>query len=338
MKNNKTLVSTLILVLSFLLILAACSSPTPNQESGLQKIRMANWSKPIVEQAPIYVAQEKGWFQEAGIDFEFIPGAGGGDAVTNIVAGNAEIAFANVEAVLLAAEKGAKLKSVYNIYPVNVFNVIAMKESGITKAEDLKGKKIGVYSLTSGTLQNLEVLLHSAGLSKNDVEIIATGVLNFAPLMEGQVDATAATDTGLWHAQQKGLGEVNTLWVKDVLNTPSDVFVVQEEYFEENQELIQKFLEVYKKSVQYSIDHPEEVAKIASTYAIDGKDEARNLSIIEIRNETSVNADTNEHGLGWLNLETLQQAEETYFNVGLIKQRIDVNEIFTNELVEQLGE
>jgi NitT/TauT family transport system substrate-binding protein len=337
-----------LLMISIIVILTACTSeaPTPNKtetSSETEKpakmvhIRMANWSKPLVEQAPIYVAQEKGWFQEAGIDFEMIPGAGGGDAVKNIIAGNAEIAFANVEAVLLAAENGAKLKAVYNIYPVNVFNVISLKANGITKAEDLKGKKIGVYSLASGTLQNLEVLLHSVGLTKNDVEIIPTGVLNFAPLMEGQVDATAATDTGLWHAQQNGLGEVNILRVKDILNTPSDVFVVQEKYYEENQDSIRKFLEVYKRSMQFTIQNPEEAAKIAIKYAIDGTDEQRNLSIIQIRNQTSMNEDTDQYGLGWINTEVLQQAEEVYLKIGLLKQHVDVNKIFTNELVEKLG-
>ncbi|GAA3326220.1 hypothetical protein GCM10020331_061230 [Ectobacillus funiculus] len=47
--------------------------------------------------------------------------------------------------------------------------------------------------------------------------------------MQGQVDATAATDTGLAVAKtKKGLGEVNVIDVKDHLNVPSDVFVVTE--------------------------------------------------------------------------------------------------------------
>lgn len=336
MKNSRMLKFTGFITISILLlILSACSSPLAKNEPV--KIRMANWSKPIVEQAPLYVAQEKGWFKEAGIEFEFVPGAGGGDAVKNIIAGNAEIAFANVEAILMAAEKGERLKAVYNIYPVNVFNVVSLKDSGITSARDLKGKKIGVYSLTSGTMQNLEVLLHSAGLTKQDVEIIPVGVLNFAPLLEGQVDATAATDTGLWQAQQSGIGEVNTLWVGDILSTPSDVFVVTEEYYNENKEVLQKFLEIYKKSMQYTIENPEEAAKISMNYAVDGQDEARNLSIIQIRNQTSVNKDTEKNGLGWINLDIIREAEKIYYDIGLLQQRVDINEIFTNELVEKLG-
>src|SRR5687768_9466822 len=175
----------------------AAASATP--------IRMACWSQPLSEQTNIFAAQEFGWFKEEGLDFKFIPGAGGGAAVKHVLAGNADVAFANIEPLLFAVENGSALKAVYNIYPQNVFNVVSLKTRQITTPEALKGKKIGVYSMESGTRHNLRIILRSVGLDVSDVEVIPTGVLNFAPLMQGQVDATAATDTGLWLAQQRGL-------------------------------------------------------------------------------------------------------------------------------------
>ena len=109
--------------------------------------------------------------------------------------------------MFFAADGGEKLKAVYNIYPQNVFNVVSPTSKNITKPQDLKGKRIGVYSLESGTRHNLRIILRSVGLDEKDVEVVPTGVLNFGPLLQGQVDATAATDTGLWAAQQQGLGD-----------------------------------------------------------------------------------------------------------------------------------
>ncbi|RXT05690.1 ABC transporter substrate-binding protein [Ammoniphilus sp. CFH 90114] len=339
-----------ILTLITAIGLTGCASSTPvsqpaqteakvEQSAAVQereKVRMASWSKPIAEQSNLYLAEEKGWFEEAGLEFEYIPGAGGGDAVKNIVAGNADIAFANVEAVLLAAEKGEKLKIIYNIYPENVFNLVSLKESNIASIEDLKGKNVGVYSLSSGTYQNLKVLLSSAGMTENDVTIIEAGVLNFGPLMNKQVDATAATDTGLYDAKQKGLGDVNVMEVKEVLNTPSDVFVVTEKTFNEKKEMLIKFLQVYRDSVKYTMEHPEEAAKVAVQAAIDGKDEARNLEIIKIRNAVSMNEEMKEKGLGWLNADILKEVEETYVNMGLLKGPVHIENMLTNEWVEQL--
>lgn len=318
---------------------AASPSPiaaAPAAGGALQKLRMACWSQPIVEQANIYACQEQGWFRDEGLDFEFMPGAGGGDALKNIVANNAEVAFTNLEPVFFALDQGSKLKAVYDIYPQNVFNVIALKSKGITTPQDLKGKKVGVYSKASGTYHNLLVLLRSAGLKESDVEVIASGVNNFGPLIQGQLDAQATTDTGLFLAQAAGLGEVDVQWVRDILNTPADGFVVTEEAFGGQKDLIRRFLRAYRKGTQWTLDQPDKAAEIAKKYAIDGQDLAKNLEIVKLRNASTVNVDTRQHGLGWFNLDTLKQVEQALFDLGLTKNRVEVGTVFTNELLQGL--
>ncbi len=93
----------------------------------------------------------------------------------------------------------------------------SLKSANISKPADLKRKKIGVYSPSSGTRQNLLVLLHQAGLSELMSQIVVTGLLNFAPPLQGQVDATAATDTGLLVGRHKGIGDVNVMEVRNYL-------------------------------------------------------------------------------------------------------------------------
>jgi NitT/TauT family transport system substrate-binding protein len=109
----------------------------PRRAHAATPIRMACWSQPISEQTNVFAAQEFGWFREAEIEFTFVPGAGGGAAVKNVLAGNADIAFANLEPLFFAADSGEKLKAVYNIYPQNVFNVVSPTSKNITKPQDL---------------------------------------------------------------------------------------------------------------------------------------------------------------------------------------------------------
>jgi NitT/TauT family transport system substrate-binding protein len=155
--------------------------------------------------------------------------------------------------------------------------------------------------------------------------------------MTKQVVATAATDTGLFDAQRNELGEVDIIEVKDVLNTPADVFVVTEKTFQEKKEKLVRFLQVYRDSVAYTIEHPEEAAEVAVSAAIDGQEVERNIEIINIRNQTSTNAEVNEKGLGWLNFDILQEVEETYYDLGLLSERVNIENFTTNELVEQLN-
>jgi NitT/TauT family transport system substrate-binding protein len=301
--------------------------------AGLTPIRMACWSQPLSEQTNIFAAQEFGWFKDVGLEFKFVPGAGGGAAVKHLLAGNADIAFANIEPLLFAVERGSDLKAVYNIYPQNVFNVVSLKTQNITKPEDLKGKKIGVYSMESGTRHNLRIMLRAVGLDESNVDVIPTGVLNFAPLMQGQVDATAATDTGLWLAQQRGLGEVNIIEARDYLNTPTDVFIVTSSFYETRQHDLKGFLQAYKHGTQWMMDHPDQAAEMAQKYAINGKDPKQNLEIIKIRNASSVSDGTREHGLGWFDIDLLVKVEQTFRELDLIKKQLDMRDIFTNELV-----
>lgn len=303
---------------------------------ALTPIRMSCWSQPLSEQAHIFAAQEFGWFREVGLDFTFVPGAGGGAAVKHVLAGNADIAFANIEPLLFAVESGEALKAVYNIYPQNVFNVVSLKSKNIVTPQDLKGKRIGVYSMESGTLHNLRIMLRAVGLQETDVDIVPAGVLNFGPLMQEQVEATAATDTGLWLAQQRGLGEVNVIWARDYLNTPTDVFIVKDDFYRTQQTLLRGFLKAYKRGAQWMLDKPEKAAQLAVKYAINGKEPSVNLEIIKIRNASSVSDATKQHGLGWFDLELLQKVESSFRELGLIKRPLDIRQIFTNELLQKL--
>src|SRR5262249_16861515 len=103
----------------------------------LETVRMACWSPKLSEEGNVFVSDEKGYFKEQGIALEWIPGQGSGDALKNMLAGNGDIAFCGPEALFFAADKGSKLKIVYDIYPQNAFNVFALKKMSITKPADL---------------------------------------------------------------------------------------------------------------------------------------------------------------------------------------------------------
>lgn len=302
---------------------------------ALDKVVVAGWSKPISEITNLLAEPDKGFFKAQGIDLGYVPGTGGGSAVRNMLSGAADVAFTDPASFYQALDKGEPLVAIYNIYPQNVFNVVAPVGRGIAKPEDLKGKTIGVYSLSSGTRQNLQVLLHQVGLTEADVTIKPTGLLNFAPVIQGQVDATAATDTGLYVGRLKGLGEVNVIEVKDSLNVPSDMFVVTADYYAANKPLLRRFLTAYRDSAAWMIAAPEEAAKIAVVRSINGRDEAVNLEIIRLRNLSAQSATTREKGLGHFDVDLLQRGADAFFELGLIQSRLDMSSVVKSDLLPE---
>ena len=182
------------------------------------KIRIGYW--PIAAGLPFYSALELGYFKEAGVNVEAQRFAGAQQIMEGMLSDRTDgsangTGSANIAIGELAAPGTFKIICSNPSNVKNVLDEMLVPINSTAKVmADLKGKRIGVYSLSSGTRQNLQVLLHQAGLSESDVTVVVTGLLNFAPLMQGQVDATAATDTGLLMGRQRGLGEVNVMEVR----------------------------------------------------------------------------------------------------------------------------
>lgn len=321
----------------FLLAAAAALPSLAVAQAAAEKITVAGWNKPIVEMMPLLVDADKGFYRAQGLAIDYVPGAGGGDAIRNILSGQADVAFTDPGSLFAALDKGEKLRAIYDIYPQNVFNVVALKKSGIRTPADLKGKKVGVYSLSSGTRQNLLVLLHQAGLKESDVTIVPTGLLNFAPLLQGQVDATAATDTGLLVGKRRGVQDIEVIEVKDHLNVSSDLFVVREETYLKRKDALRRFLRAYRDAAAWMLAQPQEAAQLATRRAIDGTDPALNLEIIQARNAATVSDRTKREGLGALDVGSLQKAADVYRQLGLVQGRIDMAAVVATDLLPGKG-
>ena len=320
-----------------LLAAAACTGLSAfahaQSPARLEKVTVAGWSKPITEVTPLLVDADKGFYRAQGIALDYVPGAGGGDAIRNILGGQADVAFTDPGSLFAALDKGEKLRAIYDIYPQNVFNVVSLKKSGIRKPADLKGKRIGVYSLSSGTRQNLQLLLHTAGLAESDVQIVVTGLLNFAPLLQGQVDATAATDTGLAIGRRRGVGEVDVMEVGRYLNVSSDLFVVREEVYLRRKDALRAFLRGYRDAADWMIREPAEAAALAGKRAIDGSDAELALEVIRLRNASSVSELTRRQGLGAIDVASLQKAAEVYRQLELVRNPIDMRQVVATDLL-----
>ena len=319
------------------LLTAACAAlPSlawPQAAAAPDAFTVAGWSKPITEVTSLLVDEDKGFYRAQGLALTYLPGAGGGDAVRNLLSGQADVAFTDPGSLFAALDKGERLRAIYDIYPQNVFNVVSLRKSGIRKPADLKGKKIGVYSLASGTRQALQVLLHQAGLTEADVTVVVTGLLNFAPLLQGQVDATAATDTGLAIGRRRGLGEVDVMEVGQFLNVSSDLFVVREDTYQRRKDVLRRFLRAYRDAAAWMIAEPAEAAQLAVKRAIDGSDPQLNLELIKLRNASSVSALTRDNGLGALDLASLQKAADVYRQLGLVQRPLDMAQVVATDLL-----
>src|SRR5688500_14430031 len=150
-----------LITLGIALVLSGCSGSPANGQAELTKIQLPMGYIPNIQFAPFYVAIEKGYFQEAGIeielDYKFET-----DGVALVGAGELPFAVVSGEQVLLARAQGLPVTYVaawYQEYPVSV---VAKSELGVLIPQDLKGKKIGLPGLFGANYVGLRALLFEA--------------------------------------------------------------------------------------------------------------------------------------------------------------------------------
>ena len=113
-------------------------------ESEVQKVNFQlNW-KITGDHAPYYVAQEKGWFAEEGLDVNIIIGQGSGYTVQAVDSGKAELGISDAPVPIKGRAQGAKVKIVGIIFDKHPNCMYFWKDSGITKPQDIVGKTVAV--------------------------------------------------------------------------------------------------------------------------------------------------------------------------------------------------
>jgi NitT/TauT family transport system substrate-binding protein len=299
-------------------------------------VRFISWSPPRTEQAHIFVANELGYFQEQGIQFEYLPGQGAGDAVKQLLAGNGDIAFAGAEGVFFTADQGGKVKGVYNSHPQNVFVIAARADKNIKMPADLKGKTIGVLSLASGGRYNVLTVLAANGMQESDVTLVATGPAP-GPFLQGQIDAWSTISTTLnLLIRTQNLQGVTQIAVKDYANTPTETLIVTGEAYAQKRDLITRFLKAIRKGQDFTLQNVEQAVQIAVKNGLDVTDVGPATEVVRAFNDASQSDATKQFGLGWFELDVIQKAADLYTGSGLLQKKIDVSQFFTNDLVKAL--
>jgi NitT/TauT family transport system substrate-binding protein len=158
---------------------------------GLTPVKFTLGWKTQGSDAPYFVARDKGYFREAGLDVVIDQGEGSGATVTRIMGGAYEAGFGDINAIIQnAATRPADTPvMVYQMWNQPPFAFVAKKSSGITKIQDLEGRNLGGAPGTP-TTRLLPVFART-----NNLDLAKMKLTSMAPnlqepmLIQGQIDA-----------------------------------------------------------------------------------------------------------------------------------------------------
>ena len=138
----------------------------------------------------LYVAIEKGYYEEEGLKVNIRFPSNANDAISLVAAGQADIGLYYQQDVIQArAQQDVPVKSIGAVVqgPLNI--VLSLEEKGITSAEDLVGKTIG-YAGTELSEALIRSIMQYVGADYSDVTMIDVGFDLMSSMTTGNVDAT----------------------------------------------------------------------------------------------------------------------------------------------------
>ena len=138
---------------------------------------------------PIYIADEKKFFEKHGIKAKVVPFRGGSALVRAMIAGSVDIGITSLAGVTVGIKAGQDIKVFYGGFNMVLFDWYAVK--GIKSIKDAKGKKFGISRYGSSTDFLTRYALKANGLDpKKDVQIIQGGGSSprLAAMESGQLD------------------------------------------------------------------------------------------------------------------------------------------------------
>jgi NitT/TauT family transport system substrate-binding protein len=319
-----------LITLGLTLAVSGCGNLQSANESGeLTKISLPMGYIPNIQFAPFYVAIEKGYFREAGIEIEF-DYKFETDGVALVGAGDLPFAIVSGEQVLLARAQGLPVVYVaawYQQYPVSV---VAKSDLGVLIPQDLKGKKIGLPGLFGANYVGLRALLFEAEMSESDVTLDAIGFNQVDLMAAGEQDIVvgyAANEPIQLRARGIPVTEIR---VADYVQLASNGILASEKVISENPELVRAFVGAFLKGLTDTIANPDEAFNISESYIPNFAEldaEVQNQVL-----ETSIEQWKVEQ-LGYSDPQAWENMQNVLFEMGLITEKMDLNKAFTNEFV-----
>ncbi|MDJ0810768.1 MAG: ABC transporter substrate-binding protein [Desulfobacterales bacterium] len=165
-----------------LLLAVAFTSPA---NAGEKLSLMLDWF-PNVDHLPIYVAQEKGYFREAGIEVEILSPSDTSDALKLAVAGQVDLAVSYQPQTIIAAAEGLDVRVVGRLVEHPLTTLLFLKEKGFKAPSELSGRTIG-YTVPGLMDVLMQAFARINGIA--NVRLVNVGFTIVPALTSGQVDA-----------------------------------------------------------------------------------------------------------------------------------------------------
>jgi NitT/TauT family transport system substrate-binding protein len=292
---------------------------------------------PDVEDFGAYYAKQMGYFADEGLDVTLVPGGTGIDQVQMVASGQATIGIGNPEQILAATDKGEKFKVFASEFQTSPIAMTCRQDSGVTKAADLKGKRLGIKQNAQLYAQ---LFLSKNNLNMSDIVPTTIGPSDVSLIIAGKIDCMITTFAFNEPRIIENAGvKVNVLPLGDYgLNSQVDSYFVQADWYKDpaHQDILVKYLKAETKAWDSFMKDPDGSAKWFLDGGFnDGLDLPQQTYQAETQVKYMTSKLTAEKGIFWINPDTWKETAQNSVETGASKSIPDLSELLTTDILEK---
>jgi NitT/TauT family transport system substrate-binding protein len=311
----------------------AVSDPVPANERVTLRLDFA----PVGLHAPMHLAKEKGWFESEGIDIDIQDGTGTLNTLQLVGAGQIDVGQVQLGLMLSAREAGMELKAFAGFLRRGDLALLVPRDSGLDSPDQLAGHEFVCFT-ASPWVPFIDSFLAAGGLSQQDVTVTMV-----SPPAMGALYSSGEAD-GFFSVEHYAVPLVeNTRPAKAIrlsdygINIPSYGLLATEQTLNERHEVLGKIARIQARAWGYVRDGNIEEA-VEATIA-----QRPNVELdpdilrrqLELSIEFLDSDNTRGKPIGWQSREDWEHAVEVMTGVGALTQPVNIDEIYTNDLLTE---
>ena len=225
------------------------------------------------DHGPIIIAEEKGYFKDAGLEVEVIAPADPADPPKLVAAGRAELAISYQPQLHLQVAEGLPLVRVGTLVATPLNCLLVLEEGPVKSIADLRGGKVG-FSVAGVEEALLTTILERNGVGLDEIDLVNVNWSLSPSLMSGQVDAVIGAFRNFELNQMDIEGVKGRCFYLEEEGLPAyDELIYIANRDSMNKDVIRRFLQATELATQYIINHPQESWDIFKSTAKELDDE-----------------------------------------------------------------